>query len=289
MRVTGTEKDLELWNQLPPLFKTETFVEVKPESEVLSYIKINNASLKEPLIMTRAFRNQKAIAMMGYGLYRWKLVGYAEEIAKNRTETPDLLDIFINNSFRWLSVDQDNKNVRIKTTKKHYTSNENVEFIAQVYDASYTPVDNAIVTVNIKGGRENRDITLSSLSNGRYYGSVEGLPGSQYSFIGDVMVNNVKLGSDNGNFSVGEINLEFMNLRLNSALLRNLAERTGGKFYFAKDAGKFLDDLKNDPKFKPMAITLRTELAIWNLPYILGIAILLFSIEWFLRKKFGLL
>lgn len=289
LRVTGTEKDLELWNQLPPLFKTETFVEVKPESEVLSYIKINNAPLKEPLIMTRTFRNQKTIALMGYGLYRWKLVGYAQEVAKNRKDTPDLLDILINNSFRWLSVDQDNKNVRIKTTKKHYTSNEIVEFIAQVYDASYTPVDNAIVNVSIKGGRENREITLSSLSNGRYHGSIEGLAGGQYSFTGDVLVNNNKLGSDNGNFNVGEINLEFMNLKLNTSLLRNLADRTGGRFYFAKDAAKFLDDLKNDPKFKPKAITLRDELAIWNLPYILGLSILFFAVEWFLRKKFGLL
>ncbi len=289
LRVTGTEKDLELWNQLPPLFKTETFVEAKPESEVLSYIKINNAPLKEPLIMTRSFRNQKTIAVMGYGLYRWKLVGYAQEIAKNRQETPDLLDYFINNSFRWLSVDQDNKNIRIKTTKKHYTSNENVEFIAQVYDASYTPVDNAIVAVNIKGGREIREINLSSLGNGRYHGSLEGMPGGQYSFNGDVTINNAKLGSDNGNFSVGEINLEFLNLRLNTALLRNLADRTGGKFIFAGDAATFLDELKSNPAFKPKAVTLRNEIAIWNLPYILGLSILLFAIEWFLRKKMGLL
>ncbi len=289
LRVSGTEKDLEYWNQLPPLFKTEIFVEVKPESDVLSYIKINNVSLKEPLIMTRVFRNQKSIALMGYGLYRWKLIGYAQEVAKDRTGTPDLLDIFINNSFKWLSVDQDNKNVRIRTTKKHYTSSENVEFIAQVYDASYTPVDNANVTVSVKGGKENREITLSSLSNGRYYGSLEGLGGGQYSFNGDVTVNNARLGSDNGNFSVGEINLEFMNLRLNSALLRNIAQRTGGKFYFARDAGRFLDDLKNDPNFRPKPVTLRNEIAIWNLPWILGFAILFFAVEWFLRKKFGLL
>ncbi len=289
LRIYGSKDDLKYWNSLPPLYRTETFVEVKPESRVIAGVKVNNVPIKEPLIITRAFQNHKSLAVLGYGLYRWKLIGYAADIAKNRTETPDLFDIFINNAVRWLSVKQDNKNIRIKTTKKNYTNKESVEFIAQVYDASYTPVDNANVKVNIRGGGEVRDIILNSLGNGRYTGSIDGLPEDDYAYSGEVTLNGNKLGSDNGRFSVGEIALEFINLRMNASLLRNIAERSGGKFYTSADAGRFLDDLKSNPAFKPRAVTLRSEFALWNLPWILAAAILLFSLEWFLRKKFGMI
>ncbi|MCL5991295.1 MAG: hypothetical protein M1419_04260 [Bacteroidetes bacterium] len=52
LRVTGKDTDIDLWNQLPPVFRTETFVKVKPESEIVSGLKVNNAPLKEPLILT---------------------------------------------------------------------------------------------------------------------------------------------------------------------------------------------------------------------------------------------
>lgn len=289
IRVYGTEKDLELWNSLPPIFKTETFVKAKPESEVISTFKVNNVPMKEPLIISRSFQNKKSLAIMGYGLYRWKLLGYAADLAKNNPEAIDIYSALINNALKWLSVEQDEKNIRIRTTKQQYVKNEPVEFIAQIYDAAFTPIDNANVNIKISSGAASRDLSLNSLGNGRYYTKVEGLPDGDFFYQGNVEVNAARLGSASGRFNIGDIALEYMNLQMNAPLLRNLASRTGGKFYTPENASTFLDDLMSNPNFKPVSYTDKRESALWNLPYVLAAVILLFSIEWFLRKKYGMI
>jgi hypothetical protein len=289
MRITGTEDDIRIWNMQPPLFRTETFVKAKPESEVASFIKVNNVPLQEPLIITRNFQNFKSIAVIGYGLYRWKLLGYGSEISKGRVDTRDVFDIFIRNSIRWLSVDLQDKQVRIKTSKKAYTNNEPIEFIAEIYDASYNPLDNATITINIKSASNLRDLILTSLGNGRYSGKLGSLPQGDYYFTGTAKVNNENLGTDAGRFNVGEIALEYQNLKMNAPLLRNLSERTGGRFYTTDDSKKFLEDFKKLTKFQARSVTNRSEYILWNLWYLLALVILLLASEWFLRKKFGML
>ncbi|MFC2131242.1 hypothetical protein ACFLSQ_07395 [Bacteroidota bacterium] len=289
LRITGMPDDIELWNQLPPVFRTETFVRVKPESEIVSTMKINNVPLKEPLILTRSIRNQKSAAILGYGLYRWKLLGYASDIAKGKTDGYDLFTIFIQNSVKWLAIDIDNKLVDIKTTKKLYTNTEKVEFLGQIYDPSYNPVENATVNVIVKGSNENKELILNSLDNGRYIGEIEGLTEGGYYYSGEAIANGRKIGSDKGRFSVGEIALEYRNLSMNAPLLRALAERTGGKFYIPGNAGEFINDLLNTTSFRPKALTLRSEFTLWNLPWLIIAAILCFSIEWYLRKMAGMI
>jgi hypothetical protein len=289
LRVTSSSNDIDLWNQLPPLFRTETFVKVKPESEVVAGIKVNNAPLKEPLILMRSFGNKKSIVVLGYGLYRWKLLGYAADVSKGRTGEADLFDIFIQNSMKWLSIKQDNKLVNIKTTKKVYANTEKIEFIGQIYDASYNPLENATVQIKVSGGNQTKDLTLTSAGNGRYTGQIDGMPEGDYYFTGIAQLNGTNLGSDKGRFNVGELSLEYLNLKMNAPLLRNLSERTGGKFYTPANCSSFLDDLKNKKSFIPRSVTIRNEFALWNIAWLLALAIFCFALEWFLRKRAGML
>lgn len=289
LRVSGAETDAERWNALPPLFRTETFVKVKPESELISTIKVNNAPLGEPLLMTRNFQNQKSVAIMGYGLFRWKLLGYASDLAKGRTDKEDLLHALMTNAYKWLSVASESKTVRIKTSKSSFSAGEKVIINAQVYDAAFTPVDNAAVTVRVSGGRDSRELTLASLGNGRYSGSIEGLPEGDFAFTGEAIMNNTMLGADNGRFSVGLVTLEYQNLKMNAPLLKMIAERTGGKFYHPSEAKAFLEDLKQLPTYKPRGVTKKIEFALWNLPWLLAVAIFALSLEWFIRKRAGML
>ncbi|MFP4529204.1 MAG: hypothetical protein ACLFQX_11680 [Candidatus Kapaibacterium sp.] len=289
LRITGAEEDMQKWNNLPPIYRTETFVRIKPESEVVAGFRVNNVPLNEPLIISRSIAGRKSLAIMGYGLYRWKLLGYAADKAKGRQDEFDLYNIFMNNALKWLSVEDIRKQVDIRTNKSSYISGESIEFFGQVYDAAYTPVDNATVTVRVTGGGESRELMLNPLGNGRYYSSIDGLPEADYEWQGSAMLGGNKLGSDAGRFAVGEIMLEYFDLKMNANLLRTLSERTGGRFYLPADAGAFLSDLQSHKAFEEKPITLRSEFALWNLPWLLAAAILCFGIEWFMRKRAGML
>lgn len=293
MKLSGTDIDLKAWNQLPPLFRTETLVRVKPEAEVLSTVKLNNVPLAEPLIVQRTLNNTKSLAILGYGLYRWKLLGYAAEAAKGR-EVPDIFGTFFENGLRWLSTSDQGKFVRIKSSRKVYGSGENVELTAQVYDRSYNPLDGADVRVTLQSAslKQPREVVLTALGGGRYAVTVEGLGEGEYSFVGTALVNNQQYGEDSGRFSVGKVNIEYQNLTMNAAFLRNLAEATGGKFFTAQEVTANPDVLRRaiqqSPNYKARPITLRSDIALWNLAWLLGAALFFFAMEWFLRKRSGM-
>lgn len=290
LRISGSDKDLDLWKTLPPIFKSEHFVTVKPESERIAGSKINNTPIKDPLILSRVFQNQKSIAILASGIYRWKLIGYGAELSKGNSEMPDLFTVFMQNSIRWLSVDRKNKNITIKTTKKHYTMGEKVGVTAQIYDASYVPVEDALVKVKISGGKNaQRDIVLSPIGNGRYYSDVEGLGEGDYSYYGEVFKGSNKLGGEGGRFSVGEIVPEYQNISMNAQLLRDMAQQSGGKFYVPENCSNILNDIKANKKFKDRSITTRKEYALWNIWWLMGAVILLLAAEWALRKRLGMI
>lgn len=289
LRLSGKENELTFWNQLPPIFRTETFIKAKPETEVLAMVKVNNVTLSEPMILTRQFLNKKSIAVAGYGIYRWKLLGYAPEMAKGEKDKLDLYDKFIQNSMKWLSVEPNKKNVIVRSSKKFYSMGERIEFNAQVYDASMSPVDNAIVNLTVTTGKDKYELSLSPRGNGLFFGYLESLPENEYYFSGDAFLNSTKLGSDNGRFSVGETSVEYSALRMNIDLLKEIAKRSGGKFYDINSSANCMNDIKSGKYFQPTALTLHSEIPLWNYPWILGIAIVIFALEWFLRKRFGLL
>jgi hypothetical protein len=288
MRINGDERDKELWNSLPPIFKTETFIDVKPESEILSSIRIGSSPVPEPLIMTRTFAGNRSLAVLGYGIYRWKLLGMAPDIARGSSESPDVLSSFIDQSIQWIGASEKERLVKIRSSRKFYIGGEKVEMIAQVYNASLDPVDDATVSVNISGPGTKREIRLANMGAGRYSASISNLPAGDYFYQGSASKGGV-LGKDDGRFSIGAESAEYLNLKMNAPLLRSMAEITGGKFYTPNTVSGFIDDLKKHPRFNQTSIVRESELALWNNLWLLMIAISAFAIEWFLRKRSGLI
>ncbi|MDR0926131.1 MAG: VWA domain-containing protein [Ignavibacteria bacterium] len=290
LRINGNDEDVDLWNKLPPIFRTETFVKVKPEAEVLSNMKVNNVVMKEPLLLTRDFQNMKCVSIMGYGLFRWKLLGYAAQTKwNNNSEVPDLFETLVDNSYRWLSVRDKNKQVNIRTVKKHYNQGEKVEFIGDIYDAAFVPMENANVRVSINSNDIKREITLTSIGNGRYHGIVDGLSKGDYPFTATATLGSRNLGNDDGRFSIGELAIEYQNLRQNSALLNTIAARTLGKYYDGTDLSTLIADITKNDSYTVRPVQKQSETLLWNAIPLLIAAILLFATEWFIRKRSGLL
>lgn len=289
LRVDGTDSDIQKWQNLPPVFRTETFVRPKPESELIATFKVNNVPLNEPFIISRNINSRKSIAIIGYGLYRWKLIGYASEIAKGKTGQFDAYTKLMENSFRWLSVSDLNRKISITTTKKSYSKGEIVEFIGQVYDASYLPVDNAEVKISISSGDQSRDLSMVSVGNGRYSANLEGFDSGDFSFNAIINRSGKKIGSDDGRFTIGETDLEFRNLKMQSMLLRTISESTGGKFYTHNNVASLLEDIKSMKSFKEFSITKRNDFTLWNYPWLLVASLFMLSIEWVIRKRSGMM
>lgn len=295
MKIQGTDDDATQWEALPPIFRTELFARAKPEAEVLATIKIGTTPVNEPLIIQRTGASTRVLAVLGYGLFRWRLMGFAADRSKGK-ESIDILSLFINNSARWITAGDQGKRMRISATRDTYAQGETAELVAQVYDQSYAPADNADVRVQLtligsSNANDKREIVLTGIGNGRYTAQIQGLRAGEYSFSGNALYRDILLGEDAGRFTIGNVALEYQDQRMNSTLLKEIAERTGGKFYSAHECNpsQILQDMISSPEFVARPITEQREIPLWTSFWTIAFAILAFSLEWWIRKQNGMM
>ena len=269
------------WNNLPPVNQPVVSLTVKPESRVISKVKINNQPRNNPLIVSRNFGSRRSVVLIGKDIWKWKL----QTVNKNL----NLFDTFILSSARWLNAPDDQKKVRIKSSKKIYSNGEIIEFSAQVYDESFNPVNDAEVRLKINGQGEKAEIILNSIGSGLYEGSLSLNKNGDYFFSGTAALNSKSLGSDNGSFNIGDIDIEFVDSRMNSEFLYQLANRTNGRFYMPADINLLITKLEEINKTASRERLSTTEIRLWSDEWLLVIVILLFALEWFFRKRSGML
>jgi hypothetical protein len=265
------------------VFRLQGNFRPKIESEVLATIRLKSVTLNDPFIVTRNVNKTKSLAVLGYGLWRWNMMSDAG------SGTDQILEQFILNAVRWLTTQEDSRRIRVQSSKHVYTTQDAVEFIAQVYDANYQPVDDAQVEVHVQRGSETSLIVLNALGSGQYQGEFEALREGEYKFTATVVANGAAIGSDQGTFSVGGLNAEFLETRMNKSLLQQIAAQTGGRYYDGDNVSSLAQDVTTMPHFKSRDISTSATIEIWNSRWMLVLVVFIFSLEWFLRKRNGML
>lgn len=281
-------RSMDAWNTLPPIFRSETGVRAKPEAEVLATTKLGSANLDDPLIVSRRLGRSRSLAVLGYGIYRWQLLGEGPQAARGE-QVPGVLEDFIGNSLRWLAVRDEEKQVRIVTSKQLYNLGEPVRVLAQVYDESFNPLSDAEVAVSVQGGGRTYSLALAPSGSGRYEATLSNLPAGDYSFGGRATSGGREIGRDEGRFTIGEIGLEFLQPSMNAELLRSLAGRTGGRFYTARTSGSIAEDILANKGFSPRTVESASDYPLWNYPWVLIAALAMFTLEWTIRKRSGMM
>ncbi|MEO8398756.1 MAG: hypothetical protein ABI550_02955 [Ignavibacteriaceae bacterium] len=277
----NSQNILSAWNNLPPVFQPNAEIKAKPESEVISKIKVNNVPLNTPLILTRKIGRQRSISVTAKDIWKWKLQTSQKDF--------NLFDSFIINSIKWLNTSEDKKNVNIKTSKKKYSLGEQIEFSAQVYDESLNPVSDAEVKIKIKNGDKNFEINLNSLGSGLYEGAFQTSAAGDYSFNGEAIQNEKKLGNDNGKFNIGDVDIEMMSPRMNYEFLNQLANLTNGEYFNSNNYQQLFEILNKRNKNISKEKLSTNEFRLWSNEWLMAVVIFLFALEWFFRKRSGML
>lgn len=289
LKIIPGEESIKILNQLPPIFRTELFVRPKLESEILASVKVGNADLKEPFILTYEFQNKKSAAILGYGLYRWRLLGHSlQELMNQPNKEIDPGSTIIVNLLNWLSSSEEFVRIKIKPTKTKFNQFEQVTFNGQVYDETLSPIDNAIVTVKISKGNSQVEKLLPQVASGLYSGSFGTFDIGEYSYIGEAYRDGKLIGSYTGKFIVEKSNLELTDFRTRFDFLRYVSQNSGGKFFYWNEVDKIKEEL-NSLSLTNKVITKKEEKNLWNSLPLLIVSILLFGIEWFFRRMKGLL
>jgi len=279
----GTDRGFDAWKRLPPIYRRVGVYQPKPGAVVLATSIVQNVPTGEPLILTRSVGRQKSLAVTGYGIWRWRLMGLGDGA------TEHLLDDFLHAAILWLTSPEDARRFRVSPTKESFSQGEPVEFGGQLYNASAQPVDDAHIRLVVKKGDQVVETSLRSIGNGRYEGAIEGLNEGEYVYSATGEWRSGTLGQESGKFSVGGMDLEFRNVRMNIELLQQLAYRTGGQYLAPEEISKLDSVVRAKVSFAPRPVVSTTELELWHWQYMLALLVLLLAAEWLLRKWHGML
>ncbi len=271
------------WRRLPPLTYSESAWTASPDARTLATVQVRGIALDDPLLIVRSRSQVRTAALLGAGIWRWK--NMPDDLDDLRPFWPDLFS----NLLQWITTREDTRPVRVRPVRDLFGGGEPVQFSGQVYDESLNPVDGASVAVQVSTPDGNQlDYQMEALGNGRYILNAGALPEGTYQFSASGTQSGNTLGQDAGSFAVGALTLEFRETRADAALMRQMARRSNGMFLTANAATTLPDQLNATGQLTPTIVAHQQETELWRRYAFLIAIILLLSLEWFLRKRSGM-
>jgi len=276
--------------KLPPLKGCNILGRAKPGTSVLA-VHPDRSNENGPLVVLAVgpYGKGRAAAFAADTTYQWYLPYRALGIESPYTR-------FWGQMTRWLAS-KDIKDmssepgVELLVRKPFYNPGEKVLVRAKVRADEGRATNFADVRGTLLGpGTFRRDFGLPLVAGsvGVYEATVEPPDPGQYRVVVEARKDNKRLGAEEVQFAVGRANQEFERLGIDRALLRNIAQATGGEYYEPAAFGDLVERLRN----LVIKENIHREFGIDNIPG--GFAALFIGFlgivagEWVLRKYYQL-
>jgi len=276
---TYTDELIQSIPDLPPLITPFGDVEVTGIAQVMMYQKIGSITTTKPLLVTAETGEAKTGLVIASGIWKWKLSDYAQ----NRNN--DVFNEFVQKLVQYLSTRADKRRFRLYPLKDEYTQGEEVIFEAEVYNELYERIYGNRISLTITDTEGNEQTYSYATSEASSSYTLTGLDEGVYAYRATTDLEGTTQTAS-GEFVVSKLDLESLRLTADNSLLRQIAERNGGRFY---DWGARDQLLSNYGEREAQGIIYSEEkyLSAINLAWLFILFVLLVSIEWAVRKYHG--
>ena len=274
-----SENSNNVFGDYPPVSVPFGKFSYPPNAKVMLNQRIGTVTTDRPLLLTWDDADHKVAAFVGEGLWRWRLQEYSA------TEKTAVFDATFSKLIQYLSTRQDKSKFRFFPLQNEFSDDGPVVLEGQVYNDLFEKVyGNKIdLTVRDEQGRPTAYSYVLSPGGERY--RIGGLREGSYQYTATTLVN-TKKETVSGRFMVVAQNVEPQNLVADFALLRKLAQASGGRFYRSGDWAQLTADFE---KAAPQAV-IHSEASFHPLvqaKWFFFLLLALISAEWFLRKYLG--
>lgn len=264
----------------PPLMVPFANYILEPQLTPALYQKIRNVETEKPLLATGVLNGRKTGFLFGEGIWRWRLNNYM------KAQTHDQFDELINQLIQYLALRENEDNFMIDF-EPVYAETDDVIFTAEVYNDVFERISTGEIIIEIENEQGDKlDFTFDVRGNG-YYLNAGNLPVGNYKFQSEVTLGGVTY-TETGSFAVTEMNLENVISKANHRMLYQLASGSGGSFFTGNQAEQVIRTLKESNHLKPVSSYQEIITELLNLRWLFFVFILLLSVEWFLRKYWGI-
>ncbi|MCI0491714.1 MAG: glutamine amidotransferase [Planctomycetes bacterium] len=268
------------WLELPPLDGANSIAqdELKPNAQVLAEA---DDAQRHPLLVAGQSGNGRTLAFAGDSTWRWPMQGFGD--AHRR---------FWRQCVLWLAKkdEQTEGRVWIRLAGRRVTRGTRVDFAVGAENAEGGPIENARFDVAVKTPDGNT-LNVRPAKSGDEWGAVfreTQAPGDYVVTVTGREGNDV-LGTAEARFLVPDQDLELDRPAAEPSLMAQLAEMTrpaGGAALAAEELPDLLKRLADKPpELKEEVVAKVTYWDTW--PFFL-LFVGLLGVEWFLRKRWGL-
>lgn len=237
---------------------------------------------RRPLLVAGRYGPGRVLYMGFDGSWRWRRLG--EEV----------FDRFWVRSIRYLLEGRlmgGRRRGRLATDRDVYAVGSRIAVTARLYDAAFEPLAEPTVPAVVRTAPDAppQETMLRQVANrpGHYEGSViagrVGATRIEVTLPGTGGTGPVRLARQ---VTVEPPRVEFRDPRLNRALLADLAERSGGRYYEIDEADRIAGDL---PDRHETVVVREPPRTLWDTWRLLALLVGLLTVEWAVRKRYRLM
>lgn len=274
-----SDESMEVINSYPPAIAPYGEYVFSRNFKTLVFQKVGKVSTSFPLICFNQSDEYRSCVIVGEGLWKWRL----NEVMKDLNSEAPAFDEMFSKTLRFLTVNSNEDNIEL-LSKNIFEVGEKITLKAKVKNSIKESVKNLEVHALIKGEGVSLDLMMYGLDD-HYVLDAGYLSAGEYDLTLSATIDGKKMSSTN-KLIVKSFYLEQMVLKANHKLLREIAEKTGGKFCKIDK----LDDLIKELNRKEYAVVSYFEFfttSLMKFKWLLYCLIGLLGLEWFIRKWYG--
>ena len=271
-------ENIERWTRLPTLMGYSKVKRAKAGARVLAeHPKDRNEFGNRILIATQNYNAGRVMVFTPHTSWRWRM---------HTPHADDSYERFWRQVAKWLTT-APKEHIRLDIAKTAYALKEPVVIEVTATDPEFEPTNNAkLRAVVIDESGKRKEIKLEQVLGKDGFYTARFIPNryGEYTITATGTLDSESLGEQQSLFEVKTSYAEFSDAELNVALLKTLAEGSGGAYYAPEDVSQ----LANRIPLVESATSKITDVDIWDMPLIFGLVLMLLGFEWFLRKRGGL-
>ena len=271
-------ENLRLWSDMPELFGYSKVKRAKAGATILAEHPSDRNEFGKRIIMaTHNYNAGRVMVFTPNNPYRWQMLLESNDDSHHR---------FWRQVAKWLTT-APKAALKLDLAKTEYMLKEPVVIEVTAMDETFALTNEAklrAIVVDETGTRKELPLEQVLGTDGLYTARFVPSRFGEYTVTATGTLDGENLGKQQALFEVKPSYAEFSDAALNVSLLTNLAEMSGGKYYSIEEANQ----LVNQISLVESATSEITDVDIWDLPLIFGLILMLLGLEWFLRKRGGL-
>ncbi|WP_462264849.1 vWA domain-containing protein [Mucilaginibacter sp.] len=277
---TVTDSTLKKVTALPPLLAPFGNYSATANAQVLLKQKIGNVASPYPLLLFGKAGSRPVAVLTGEGLWRWQLSEYATYGNHHAIEE------LIGQSVQFLTANASRQRFRVYPAKNVFNEGEEINLNAELYNEALELVNTPEVSLTLKSNSGKLYSYQFSRTDQSYQLGMAALPPGEYTYISNTRLGNTPFTAS-GRFSVQPLNAESLQSAANHALLKRVARQSGGVMLLPGQVNRLAALIKQNENIKTIEYADQHYAEAIELNWVLGLILLLLSVEWILRKREG--